>query len=87
MKFIIAALQAIHGNVEDKEAFLRAMHTTKIRGLISNSISLDKNGNVVRDFVIRQVQIKDGVVKNVVLDVLPQVPQPPQGTTLMPGKG
>ena len=86
MKFIGAALNAIHGNIEDKEAFLKAMHATKIKGVESSSLSVDANGNVVRDFFIRQVQKKDGVVKNVVLDVIPQVHQPPEGYTVMPGK-
>ncbi len=86
MKFIVTALEAIKGNVEDTEAFLKAMHTTKIKGVESTSLSLDANGNVIRDFFIRQVQKKDGVVKNVVLDVIPQVQQPPEGSTVMPGK-
>jgi len=73
--------------VEDTEAFLKAMYATKIKGICSSSISMDANGNVIRDFFIRQVQKKDGVVKNVVLNVIPQVKQPPQGYTLMPGKG
>jgi branched-chain amino acid transport system substrate-binding protein len=87
MKFILSALNAIKGNVEDTEAFLKAMHTTKIKGICSNSISVDANGNVIRDFFIRQVQKKDGVVKNVVLDVISQTRQPPEGYTVMPGKG
>lgn len=86
MKFIGTALNAVKGNIEDKEAFLKAMHATKIKGVESSSLSLDANGNVVRDFFIRQVQKKDGVVKNVVLDVIPQVHQPPEGYTVMPGK-
>ena len=86
MKFICTALAAIKGNVEDTEAFLKAMHTTKIKGVMGGTVSVDENGNVVRDFLIRQVQKKDGVVKNVVLDVIPQVHQPPQGYTVMPGK-
>jgi branched-chain amino acid transport system substrate-binding protein len=86
MKFLCTALAAIGGNVEDTEAFLKAMHTAKMKGIVSSSVSVDANGNVVRDFLIRQVQKKDGVVKNVVLDVLPQVHQPPQGYTVMPGK-
>jgi branched-chain amino acid transport system substrate-binding protein len=86
MKFILTALRAIKGKVEDKEAFLKAMHTTKIKGVVSKTLSLDENGNVIRDIVIRKVEKKGGVVKNVVLDVLPQVRQPPQGTTVMPGK-
>ena len=86
MKFIGSALNAIKGNIEDTEAFLKAMHTTKIKGVNSTSISVDANGNVVRDFFIRQVQKKDGVVKNVVLDVISQVQQPPEGYTVMPGK-
>jgi branched-chain amino acid transport system substrate-binding protein len=87
MKFILTALKGIKGNAEDTEAFLKAMHATKIKGVCSSSISIDENGNVIRDFFIRQVQKKDGVVKNVVLNVIPQVKQPPQGYTLMPGKG
>jgi len=86
MKFIVSALNAVKGNIEDKEGFLKAMHATKIKGVESTSLSVDANGNVVRDFFIRQVQKKDGVVKNVVLDVIPQVHQPPQGYTVMPGK-
>jgi branched-chain amino acid transport system substrate-binding protein len=86
MKFIITALQAIKGNAEDTEAFLNAMHKTKIKGVESTSLSLDANGNVIRDFFIRQVQKKGGVIENVVLDVIPQVHQPPEGYTVMPGK-
>jgi branched-chain amino acid transport system substrate-binding protein len=86
MKFVCKALESIQGKVEDTEAFLKAMHTTKFKGVESTSISLDANGNVIRDFFIRQVQKKDGVIKNVVLEVIPQVHQPPQGYTVMPGK-
>jgi len=87
MKFILSALNSIKGNVEDTEAFLKAMHTTKIKGICSKSISVDANGNVIRDFFIQQVQKKDGVVKNVVIDVISQTRQPPEGYTVMPGKG
>lgn len=87
MKFILTALSSIKGNVEDQEAFLKAMHKTKIKGICSSSISVDANGNVIRDFFIRQVQKKDGVVKNVVIDVIRQTRQPPEGYTAMPGKG
>jgi branched-chain amino acid transport system substrate-binding protein len=87
MKFLCSALETIKGNAEDTEAFLKAMHETKIKGTCSSSISIDANGNAIRDFYIREVQKKDGVVKNVVLQTIPQVRQPPQGYTLMPGKG
>jgi hypothetical protein len=87
MKFILTALSSIKGNVEDQEAFLKAMHATKIKGICSSSISVDANGNVIRDFFIQQVQKKEGVVKNVVVDMIPQTRQPPEGYTVMPGKG
>ncbi len=86
MKFVWTALNAIHGNIEDTEVFLKAMHTTTMKGLMGDSVSVDANGNAVRDILIRQVQKKDGVVQNVVLDVIPQVHQPPQGYTVMPGR-
>ena len=81
------ALDAIKGNAEDTESFLKAMHQIKIKGICSSFISVDSNGNVIRDFFIREVQKKDSIVKNVVLRTFPQVQQPPQGFALMPGKG
>ena len=87
MKFLCTALTALKGNVEDTEGFLKAMHGTKINGICSKSLGVDASGNVIRDFLIRQVQKKDGVVKNVVLHVIPETHQPPQGYTIMPGKG
>ena len=86
MRFIVAALDAIGGKVEDTEAFLKSMHSTKTKGVISSTISVDANGNVIRDALIRQIQKKDGVVQNVVLEVYPQVKQPPEGYTVMPRK-
>jgi branched-chain amino acid transport system substrate-binding protein len=86
MKFIVTALEAIGGNAEDTEKFLNAMHHAKMKGIVSTSVSVDANGNVIRDVLIRQIQKKDGVMKNVVLEVYPQVHQPPEGYTVMPRK-
>ena len=86
MKFTAMALESIGGNLEDTEAFLKAMHTIKMKGIVSTSVSVDDNGNVIRDALVRQIQKKDGVIKNVVLDVYPQVRQPPEGFTVMPRK-
>jgi branched-chain amino acid transport system substrate-binding protein len=86
MRFIVAALETIGGNVEDTEAFLKSMQNTKTKGVVSSSISVDANGNVIRDALMRQIQKKDGVIQNVVLDVYPQVKQPPEGYTVMPRK-
>ncbi len=86
MKFICTALAAVGGNVEDTEAFLKAMHSVKIKGLMGTTVSTDENGNVIRDVLIRQVQKKDGLIQNVVIDVVPQAKQPPQGGAIMPGK-
>jgi branched-chain amino acid transport system substrate-binding protein len=85
MKFLCTALETIGGNIEDTEAFLQAMHKVKIKGT-SGWMILDKNGNVIRDALIRQVQKVGGKVQNVVIGIIPQIPQPPQGTTIMPGK-
>ena len=86
MKFIATALEAIGGNVEDTEKFLSAMHNAKMKGIVTTSVSVDANGNVIRDVLIRQIQKKDGMIKNVVIDVYPQVRQPPEGYTVMPRK-
>ena len=86
MKFIVTALEAIKGNVGGHRGFSEGHACNEDQGRGEHVLKLDANGNVIRDFFIRQVQKKDGVVKNVVLDVIPQVHQPPEGYTVMPGK-
>jgi branched-chain amino acid transport system substrate-binding protein len=81
MKFITTALKTINGNVEDKEAFLRAMSSTKVQSPCS-LLSLDQNNNVVRDLLITKIEKVGDKVQNVVVKVVPQVHQPPQGYTL-----
>jgi len=71
---------------EDTEAFLKAMHTPS-EGSVSSAVSVDANGNAVRDFLISaQVQKKDGLSKNVVLTGSLMVHQPLRGIPVMPGK-
>jgi len=85
MKFICTALESIGGNIEDTEAFINAMRKVKIKGT-SGWMSLDENGNIIRDVLIRQIKKVGNKVQNVVMGVIPQVKQPPQGYTLMPDK-
>jgi branched-chain amino acid transport system substrate-binding protein len=80
MKWICATLKSINGNIENKEAFLSAMSATKIQAPCS-VLSFDKNNNVVRDFLIAQVEKSGDRVENVVKKVIPQVHQPPEGYT------
>lgn len=37
MKFIYTALATTKGNVENAEAFLKAMHAAKMKGIVSSS--------------------------------------------------
>ena len=85
MKFIFAALKSINANIEDQEAFLAAMSSTKIQAPCS-MVSLDKNNNVVRDFLITRIEKVGGRVENVVKKVIPQVAQPPQGFSILEKK-
>ena len=84
-KFIFAALKSINANIEDQEAFLAAMSSTKIQAPCS-MVSLDKNNNVVRDFLITRIEKVGGRVENVVKKVIPQVAQPPQGFSILEKK-
>lgn len=85
MKFIYTALKSIGGNIENRQDFFKAMQKTKIEGT-GGLMSVDENGNVVRDVLIREVQKVNGKVQNTVIGSIPQVQMPPEGTTVMPGK-
>jgi branched-chain amino acid transport system substrate-binding protein len=69
-----ATLSAIKGNVEDKQAFMKAVRGVKVetaRGLVS----FDNLGNVIGNVYIRKVERKDGRLVNRVIHTYPNVSQ------------
>jgi branched-chain amino acid transport system substrate-binding protein len=69
-----AAIKAVNGKVEDKNAFmaaLRATNTDTVRG----PVKFDEYGNVVGNVYLRKVTRKDGRLVNSVIKTYPDVSQ------------
>jgi branched-chain amino acid transport system substrate-binding protein len=79
------AIEAVKGDVENKEAFLKAIKSVRLTDPPRGSFHLDAYGNPIQNIYIRKVEkIKDypldylnsGTMKwNVVIDTIPQVSQ------------
>jgi branched-chain amino acid transport system substrate-binding protein len=69
-----AALNAVKGKIEDKNAFMKALRTTKT-DTVRGPVSFDEYGNVVGNVYIRKVERKDGRLVNSVIYTYPNVSQ------------
>jgi branched-chain amino acid transport system substrate-binding protein len=69
-----AALKAVSGNVEDKDAFMAALRATKVN-TVRGPVRFDEFGNVVGSVYIRKVVRKDGRLVNSVIKSYPEVSQ------------
>jgi len=69
-----ATLQALKGNIEDKQAFMKAVRAIKV-DTARGPVSFDRYGNVVGSVYIRKVERKDGRLVNRVIHTYPNVSQ------------
>ncbi|HET7200861.1 MAG TPA: ABC transporter substrate-binding protein [Burkholderiales bacterium] len=69
-----AAIEALRGRVEDKNAFIRALRAVKT-DTVRGPIAFDDYGNVVGSDYIRKVEKKDGRLVNTVIYTYPNVSQ------------
>src|SRR3954471_6376065 len=69
-----AALGAVKGNVENKDAFIKALRATKT-DTVRGPVSFDQYGNVVGNVYIRKVERKEGRLVNSVIHTYPNVSQ------------
>jgi branched-chain amino acid transport system substrate-binding protein len=69
-----AALNAVKGNVANKEALMAALKKTDVQ-TCRGPVHFDEFGNVVGDVYIRQVVRKDGRLVNAVIKTYPNVSQ------------
>lgn len=69
-----ATLNAIKGNVEDKQAFMKAVRGIKV-DTCRGPVSFDQYGNVVGNVYIRRVARKEGRLVNSVIHTYPNVSQ------------
>jgi len=69
-----ATLQAIKGNIEDKQAFMKAVRSIKV-DTCRGPVRFDPYGNVIGNVYIRKVERKDGRLVNRVIHTYPDVSQ------------
>jgi branched-chain amino acid transport system substrate-binding protein len=69
-----AALKAVHGNIEDKDAFMAGLRAIKV-DTVRGPVKFDEFGNVVGNVYIRKVVRKDGRLVNSVIKTYPNVSQ------------
>jgi branched-chain amino acid transport system substrate-binding protein len=69
-----AALEAVKGKIEDKDAFMKALRATKV-DTCRGPVSFDAYGNVVGNVYIRKVERKEGRLVNSVVQTYPNVSQ------------
>ena len=74
-KWFAAAAEAIHGNVEDSAAFLRALRNARVVDLPRGPVQLDEYGSPIENVYIRKVERVNGELQNTVVETIPNVSQ------------
>lgn len=74
-KWIVKAIEAVHGNVEDSAAFLDALRKVKLTDLPRGPMELDAYGNPVQNQYVRRVERVNGELQNTVIYTYPNVSQ------------
>src|SRR5216110_2742401 len=71
---LFAAIEALKGKIEDKQAFIKALRAVRVDTL-RGPIKFDEYGNVVGNIDIRKVEKKDGRLVNSNIQTYPDVSQ------------
>jgi branched-chain amino acid transport system substrate-binding protein len=74
-KWAIAAIEAIGGNVEDREQLREAFRRVKPTGLPRGPVELDEYGNPIQNVYIRRVERVNGELQNTVIHTFTRVSQ------------
>ena len=74
-KWVIAAIEALDGRVEDRAALLEALRNAKPEGLPRGPVELDAYGNPIENVYVRRVERVNGELQNTVIHTFPAVSQ------------
>jgi branched-chain amino acid transport system substrate-binding protein len=74
-KWLVAAIDAIGGKVEDRQALVDALRRVMPEGLPRGPVELDEYGNPIENVYIRRVERVNGELQNTVIDTFPKVSQ------------
>jgi branched-chain amino acid transport system substrate-binding protein len=74
-KWLVAAIDAVGGNVEDRAGLMKALKTARLQDLPRGPMELDRYGNPVENVYIRRVERVNGELQNTVIDTFARVSQ------------
>jgi branched-chain amino acid transport system substrate-binding protein len=74
-KWLVAAINAISGRVEDRQALVDALRQVKPSDLPRGPVELDSFGNPIENVYIRRVERVNGQLQNTVIATFPRVSQ------------
>jgi branched-chain amino acid transport system substrate-binding protein len=74
-KWVAAAIDAVRGNVEDREAFVDALRAARPVNLPRGPVALDAYGNPIENVYVRKVERVNGALQNTVVETFPAVSQ------------
>lgn len=74
-RWIVEAIKAIGGKVEDREPFLAALRKVEIKDAPRGPVTLDSYGNPVQNIYVRKVERVGGKLQNTVIHTFPAVSQ------------
>jgi branched-chain amino acid transport system substrate-binding protein len=75
MRWIVEAIKAVSGKVEDRPALLAALRKVDIKDTSRGPISVDSYGNPVQNIYVRKVERVGGRLQNTVIATVPNVSQ------------
>ena len=73
--WIIRAIKAVNGDVENKDKFIEAVRAIEIPDSLRGPLKLDKYGHVIQNIYIRQVEKVGKAYQNTVVETYPMVSQ------------
>jgi len=74
-RWIVEAIKAINGDVENKGKFLEALKKVELRDVPRGPMKLDDYGNPIQNIYIRKVEKVGGELRNTVIQTYPNVSQ------------
>ena len=74
-RWLVAAADALHGQVEDSERFLQALRSARVDDLPRGPVRLDEYGSPIENVYIRKVERVSGELQNTVIETMPAVSQ------------
>lgn len=74
-KWVLTALEALSGRVEDRARLLEALRAAKPTDLPRGPVELDEYGNPIENVYVRRVERVNGELQNTVIHTFPRVSQ------------